>query len=304
MTSTAQQLSEDDFCRRLPWLLARWEPSSLPPKSILARSVAHGLMSNADDPGEAASEEVMRLATEVGIDTAETDLLGLAEHISALANFLTWMLRATGLPWQRPEPVKLPNGSTWFSGAFLGASERDLRHIALVDRWDAWTRMALENSWAVRGEIAVYRVPMTAIAIPVGKLRSGRWSNPFTAAWRHPVAKTLRFQRRDGADFGQTWEKVWREKDEATREEWLEAMTEDGVLAESVTIHPVQLSPLDTDTRTLAEKSMLRVAGTREIPDPQFSRCFDRIRLCPFRVACPRGAMPSEALGFLPKSQT
>jgi hypothetical protein len=291
-------LHSDDFCRRQAHYLQRWEPAALTPKVILRKAIEHGLESRAEDPGEAASEEAMRLATEIGLDTAETDLLGLAEHVSGLASFLCWLLRSDSAPWKRPEPTRLPDGSTWSSGAFLSASERGLRSVALVDRWDAWREVELRNSWETQGETSAYQVPMDVIVVPIGSLRHGRWSNPFTVGWRHPVAKVLRFVKRDGESFGGAWERVQREKDDASREEWLDAMTEDGVLAENLHVLSADIPDHAPSRIALAGKHLTRIHSQKEPPEPHLSMCFDRIHPCPFRVACPRGLEPSEDLGF------
>ena len=297
-TTTAKILADDDRCRRAAYYFERWQVPALTPKQILTQAVEHGLMA-VSDPGEAAAAESLRLATEVGLDTAETDLLAVAEHVSALAEFLAWLLRGDTAPYKRPEAIRMPNGSLWTSGAFLRAQERSLRYVALVDRWDAWTQMALENSWQVMGECAAYQVPMSVIVVPIGKLRKGRWSNPFTTAYRHPVAKVLRFKKRDGEDFGSTWDRVLREQDKASREEWLDAMTDDGVLAESLHVHHVDVPENFSAILHITESKLVRIAGTTDPPEPQFSQCFDRIHPCPFRACCPRGLEPSEELGFL-----
>ena len=297
MNGTPLTLAEDDFCRRLVYLSERWQVPALTPKQILTQSVEHGLMSAAD-PGEAANAEALRLCTEVGIETAETDLLAVAEHVSALAEFLVWLIRGTESPYKRPEAIRVGERSTWNSGAFLSQNERSLRYVALVDRWDAWTQMALENSWQIRGEISAYQVPMSVIVVPIGKLRKGRWSNPFTTAYRHPVAKVLRFKKRDGEDFGSMWDRVLREQDKASREEWLDAMTDDGVLAESLHVHHVDVPENFSAILHLAESKLTRIAGTTEPPEPQYSQCFDKIHPCPFRSACPRGLEPSEELAL------
>ena len=293
-------LNSDDFCRRAAYYLQRWQVPALTPKAILRLAIEHGLQSNADDPGEAASAEAFRLATEQGIDTAETDLLSLAEHTAALADFLTWLIRGQNPPYKRPEPIRLPEGSLWTSSAFLDASERGLRHIALVDRWDAWAQMALENSWQVVGECAAYQVPMSVIIVELGSLRRGRWTNPFTAGWRHPVAKNLRFQKRDGESFDGAWERVWRERDNASREDWLDAMSDDGVLAESLHVLSVETPQRASEKIFIAESKLIRIQSATKPPEPQPSQCFDRVRPCPFRMCCPRGLEPSEELGFLP----
>ena len=298
---TALLLAEDDFCVRRAFYSQRWRPAVLRPKEILTRSVEFGLMADGDS-GEAAEAESLRLATEIGIDTEQSDLLSLAEHIGALANFLAWLLRGTQPPYKRPEPISLPDGQEWVSGAFLSQNERSLRQMKLVDRWDAWAQMALENSWQIMGECAAYRVPMSIVVVEIGKLRKGRWSNPLTTGCRHPVSKTLRFRKRDGEDFGSTWERVFRETDKATREEWLDAMVDDGVLAENLHVHSVEISPLSETIQALAAKRLSAIRETTVTPDLQPSQCFDRIQPCPFRSCCPRGVEPSESMGFMPRA--
>lgn len=294
---SATLLRTDDACRRRAFYAQRWMPTALRPKEILTRSIAHGLMAGGD-AGEAAEAESLRLATEIGIDTEQTDLLSLAEHIAGLAIFVAWLLRGIQPPYKRPEAVSLPDGQQWFSGAFLSQDERSLRSVRLVDRWDAWTQTALEHSWQVAGECAAYGVPMSLVVVEIGQLRNGRWSNPFTTAYRHPVSKTLRFRKRDGHDFGSTWEKVLRETDNATREEWLDAMADDGVLAESLHIHRIEPERVQ-ERAALAVAKLIRIQETRTFPEPQLSQCFQRVSPCPFRSCCPRGEEPSEALGFL-----
>lgn len=295
--STAEQLRNSDFCPCRAWYEQRWAVPSLSPKSILRASIERGLQSEGDT-GEAAEEEAYRLATEVGIDTAETDLLGIATHIAAFANFTAWVLRGSGGRWKRPEPVLLPDGTPWQSGAFLSATESHLRRVVLVKRWDGFEQMSLENSWEVAGECAVYQVPMDCLIVEIGSLRRGRWVNPFTVGYRHPVSKTLRFRKRDGEDFGATWHRVQREKDSATREEWLDALVGDGLLPEVIQIHSVDVPRRADELRDLAARKLQRMRG--EKPDENLSACFQRIHPCPFRSCCPNGEEPSPERGFVP----
>jgi hypothetical protein len=259
-------------------------------------------MSDSEDPGEAAEAHAMDLAVDPGIDTSETDMLGLAAHVSSLANFITWILRGDSGTWKRPEPIRLPNGTLWNSGAFLGAQERSLRRVALVDRWDAWTQTAMDHAWNTMGECSVYQTAMDVMVVEIGSLRKGRWSNPFTIGYRHPVAKVLRFRKRDGDDFGSTWDRVEREHDSATREQWLDALTDDGVLAESIHVHHVDVPENSDAILALTEKKILRIEETVTPPDPQYSQCFQKINPCPFRSCCPRGIDPSPEIGFIPTS--
>jgi len=298
--NSARFLLSDDLCSRRAWYSLRWRTPFLGPKEILYQAVEHGLCASGD-AGDAAEAHAMDLAVDPGIDTPETDLLGLASHIASLAGFLAWLLRGDAAPWKRPEPIALPDGSPWTSRAFMDASETHLRRVVLMDRWDSWAQLALERSWDVAGECSAYGVGMDCLIVEIGSLRSGRWANPFTRGYRHPVSKTLRFRKRDGDDLGATWSKVEREHDSASRDEWLDALTDDGVLGEVVHIH----SPNAPDTQMrqqlidLAGRKLDQLRSVDCPPDPHFSQCFDRVRPCPFRSACPRGEEPSESLGFV-----
>ena len=241
----------------------------------------------------------MDLAVSPGLDSGEADLLALATHIGAFASFLAWLLQGTSGPWKRPDPIALPDGSLWASGAFLSATEGHLRRVVLADRWDSWAQLALERSWDVLGETSMYGVGMDCLIVEIGSLRDGRWPTPFTRGYRHPVSKTLRFRKRDGDDFGSTWTKVEREHDAATREEWLDSMTEDGILAELIHFHSVGIPERGSAILELAQSKQTRILEAREPPEENLSSCFARINPCPFRSACPRGKEPRPELGFV-----
>jgi hypothetical protein len=142
---------------------------------------------------------------------------------------------------------------------------------------------------------------MDVIVVEIGSLRNGRWLSPFTAGWRHPIAKNLRFVKRNGDNFGGAWERVWRERDNASREQWLDAMNDDGVLAESMHILTIETPQRAAENVFIAESKLVRIQ-TEGLPEPQLSQCFDRVRLCPFRSCCPQGIDPSAAAGFTPTS--
>ena len=295
MTSS-QILASSDHCARSAFYRLRWEPPSLSPHAILRQSVEFGLTSTADDFAKAAYDHAMEVCCHWVIDTPEADLLSLATHIAAMAEMITFVLRSEG-PWARSTDIQL--GETlWESSGFTGVNPARLSGLALVDRLDGMTEMALRHSWAVKGECAVYQKPMDVLAVVIGSLRKGRWSNPFTAAYRHPVGKMLRFRKRDGDEFSSQWSRVAREDDEATREEWLDAMTDDGVLPECIKVVSMEI-PVDAEEIVkLAERKLRRIAGQVEVPEPQPSRCFDRLHPCAYRSCCPHGVEPSEAKGF------
>jgi len=295
VTSTAHKLSSDDFCRRLVHLEASWERESLSPMQLLSRGIEAGLTSESDDPGQDAGDRVMSLAVSRPIETAQSDLLGLAEHTAALADMIVWLLR-TGSPWQRPAPVRLGN-HLWEPDSFLGPDET-LRRVVLCDRWSEERAIAECFDWRTL-EAAIYDMPMTLVVVVLGASRDGRRHGPLSKGYLHPVAQDLRFRKRDGGDFCSTWNTIFREDFRGEREEWLQAMTADGVLEDHVILHPTDPSANQHAIRELAERKLARLSDTVALPEPQLQQCFDPIRQCPFRSCCPYFRMPSETNGFL-----
>jgi hypothetical protein len=277
----------------------RWQPQLIRSTEALYLAIERGLEYAGDrDPGAVAEETLLELATTRGIDSAETDLLGQAEHLGSIANMVTWLLR-TGAPWRRPEPIQIGN-TVWTPSAFLSATESHLRRVVLCGRWDAYRLTEEEHNWFSL-EAAVYGVPMDLIVVVLGQERNGRRTGPLCRGWQHPVSKSLRFRKRDGAGFDGAWTPVLRERSNFTREEWLEALVGDGLLPEVVLIHTVQPERIGAILH-LAESKLSRITSAVEPPEPQLSQCFDRLRPCPFRVCCPRSEEPSEALGFVATS--
>ena len=295
----AALLTSDDRCRRAAFYDQRWEIPSLRPAEILRRSIEFGLESNSDNPPDAASDECMRLCTEVGLDTPEVDLLGLATHIASLSEFIVWLLR-TGGSWERPEPIRVGN-HVWTPSTFLNPTESHLMRVVLCSRWDAATLVEQEHNWYTL-EGAIYGCAVDLVVVAIGSFRNARWYSPLSRGFVHPVAKDLRFRKRDGTGFDGAWEPVFREQSDFTREEWLDALVEDGLLPECVLVHQVENIGRGIDVHGLAQAKLSRIQTTRTPPDPQLSRCFDRFHPCPFRSCCPRGLEPSEDLGFVPRS--
>jgi len=284
-------LSSDDFCPRQCHYRLRRAEDALSPKEILQKSIEFGVTASDEDFATAASTYCLDLCTQRTIDTVETDLLGLAEHLSAFAEMVTWTVRTTG-PWTRPDPKSLGNGLTWTTGAFLSQDERTMRNLVLVDRLDGMREMELRSAWSTLGECCVYKHPMDVLVVEIGQLRSGRWSNPFTTGWRHPFSRQLRFKKRDGESFGENWNKVWREHDEADRDDWLDAMQDDDVLAESLHVLHIDVPTFSEKVADLAEEKLYRIDSTVEAPEPRLGQCFDRIHPCEFRGYCPRWEEP------------
>ena len=295
MTSS-QILASSDHCARSAFYRLRWEPPSLSPHAILRQSVEFGLTSTADDFAKAAYDHAMEVCCHWVIDTPEADLLSLATHIAAMAEMIVFVLRSEG-PWERSTDIQL-SGALWESSGFTGVNPERLSGLALVDRLDGMREMELRHGWGVRGEVSVHQKPMDVLTVVIGAMRKGRWSNPFTSAYRHPVGKMLRFRKRDGEEFSSQWTKVAREDDEATREDWLDAMTDDGVLIDCIKVVSVEI-PVDSEEIVkLATAKLKRIAAQGEAPEPQPSQCFNRLHPCAYRSCCPNGVEPSEATGF------
>lgn len=239
----------------------------------------------------AASDEVFRLATSRPIETEQSDLLGLAEHCAALAEIVTWILRTAG-PWRKP-----PNLPYWTPSCWTGPS--GLRRIAFTDRWDDRRALGEGRDWRTL-EGALYGLPMTIIGVVLGPMRDGRRHGPLTKGWLHPRSQELRFRKRDGGGFDGNWQPVWRERYQGNREEWLEAMTQDGVLEETIIVNP----PIEFDAeetkkiRQLAESKIRQIHGKMN-SERNLSRCFDPIHPCEFRFPCAYFKEPEEGKGFV-----
>lgn len=295
MDNTPLLLNSADRCARLPYLLQRWRPPAIRPTEALYEAIETGLTAEGNSPWEVAEQALYDLATTRGLDSNQTDVLSEAEHLSSLASFITYVLRPEG-PWKRPDPMGLTDGSIWNPVSFLDASETHLRRIVLCSRWDAYRMVEEEHDWRTL-EGSIYGVPMDLVVVVLGQERDGRRHGPLSKGWRHPVSKTLRFRKRDGGDFDGNWEKVWRERGDFSKEEWLDAMSDDGVLTDVVQVHTVQAS--NRDWCDIALKKLERIRKATQPPEESPSMCFDRIHPCPFRSCCPRGVEPSPEMGFL-----
>lgn len=262
---------------------------------LLSRGIEHGLTCESDDPGQSAGDRVMSLAVSRPIETAQSDLLAVAEHYAALSDMIVYLLR-TGEPWLRPEPVMVGE-HLWVPESFIGPSDT-LRRVVLVDRWDEARETAESFDWRTL-EAAVYGLPMTLVVVVLGASRDGRRHGPLSKGWVHPVSQDLRFKKRDDTNFGPTWNTTFREAYKGEREEWFDAMAEDGVAEEAVILQELDPSPNQDALVALANSKLSRLLDTAELPEPQLAQCFDPIRQCPFRSTCPYFRMPSESNGFI-----
>ena len=274
-------------------LAQRLERESLTFNQLLARGVDRGVQAEVEDPGKAASDEVMRLAWSRPLETDKSDLLGLAEHAAALAEIIVWCLR-TGPSWVHPAPIKL-GSETWMPSCW--SIPGGLRRVVLCDRWDESRALQEMRDWQTL-EGAVYGLPVTLLAVVMGAMRDGRRHGPLSKGWLHPRSKELRFRRRDGTGFDGNWEPIWRESYDGTREDWIEAMSADGLMTDTFIVHPVDPWPDDeaASIRALAEK---KLAQARQEGERNLSQCFNAIRPCEYRFPCCYFREPESGNGFV-----
>ncbi len=295
MTS-AELLEGADRCGRIPYLARSWQRNTMSPMAVLYRAIELGLESTNEDPGQAAGDHVMTLAVDRGLETPQSDLFGLANHLAAIADLVTWILRPQG-PWSRPENVKV-GSAAWESSAFLSASGTRLRRIVLVDHWNEARELAESHSWRSMGECAAYQMPMDQTIVVLGQNRSGRRHGAFSKAWTHPVSKQIRFRKRDGSGFDGNWVPIYREDWEGSREGWLDAMTQDRVLEDSIFHIEVPVHDKSSQLRQVIETKLGAHRDCHVLPEPQLSQCHG-LSPCQFRDACWTFQPPSEQLGFV-----
>jgi hypothetical protein len=298
MTS-AEKLESADRCLRAPFLSRKWERRILHPTAALYRAIETGLTySGEDDCGQVAADALMTLAVDRGLDSPQADLFGLANHLAALADYITWLLRPSGFPWERPADVRVGEES-WESSVFLNEAGTRLKRFSLVDHWSDERELAEGHSWYSAGETSAYGMPMDVTVLLIGQNRAGRRHGPFSKAWTHPVSKSLRMRKRDGKGFDGAWKPVFREDTEFSREKWLDAMTADGVLEDAVFQVEVPVHMEAEKIRRLAEKKLASVRGLVVLPDPSPSQCDSPLSPCQFRGACWGFQSPSVQLGFV-----
>ena len=293
--NSASKLRRSDLCARREFLERSWERSALHPTQILHRALEHGLESEESDPGQVAGDYAMTLCVNRPIETDSPDLLGIAEHVAALADMIIYAVRADNPLWVHPENAQVED-KVWESGAYLNGIR--LRKLITVDRWPEGGDLSILHSWAVQGECAVYGMEMDLLIAVVGTRRDEKWHSAWTRGWEHPVSRELRFQKRDGEPFGPTWERVWRERFQGTREDWWEGMNQDYLLPELLLVHRVEIPAAHKQIRELAARRLDIAYQTTSLPDPHLSQCDNVREPCQFRSTCPYFRLPSEENGF------
>lgn len=298
--NSSDLLAAHDRCARAGFYSKTWEFSRLHPDEVLRRAVDVGLMSEEDDPGQAAGDHVMTLAANRGLDIEGSGVYPIALHQASLADIATTLLRSLQAPWQRPAD-KTVESVTWTSSAFLAPSGLRLHRVLLVSRWSEERAKAERYSWETLGEQSVYGLPMTVHVVVLGQRKSGKHHGPFSKGWLHPRSRTLRVRKRDGESFGKDWTQAWREEqDTISRSKWIDQMGTDGVLDDSLfeiecDIPSVKLS---SEIRRLAERKLRQIQETAKTPDMQASSCWWPTP-CQFAESCWKFQEPNVRSGFV-----
>lgn len=245
----------------------------------------------------------MELAADRGFDVEGKQLYEMAEHFGGLADLITTVLRERQGGWERPEDVSLPGGSKWSSASFLAPEQTFLRRVVLASRWSRERKASEQNSYFSLFEACIYQIPVRMTVMIIGQLREGKHYSGWTRASRHPVNKKLRFRfkPRKDSQYGANWEQVWRESVDTSRDAWLDAMREDGVMADlmfDVEV-PVPIEEVRRKVIGLAERRLREIEETTETPAPSPSQCFYPTK-CPYSCVCWQfRKSPTEQLGFV-----
>ena len=298
--STAELLTASEICpRKAHWSLS-YEAWALPVGELLSRSVNHALgaaLLPQQAPGEVAASQLLDLAEHRGVDT-EHPVYATIIHHAAIADLIATVLRPPNeLPW------RVPAGTTrWNTGCFVTPSGTHLRRIVLVSNWSDEREAAVRREWSTVGEIAEFDLPMQIAVFMLGQLRRGKRSGPWSKAFWQPRLHSLRFRKRTAGGLSPSYEPIWREdRRDIPKQQWLQAMLDDGVLKEAC-FH-LEVDRLPPERRALIQdmaERKLSTIRTQALPDKQLTGCFWP-RKCQFLPCCwgSDPQPPSEKTGFV-----
>jgi hypothetical protein len=307
MTSP-QLLSAYERCNRSGVWSRDWRKWKMSDAEMLQRSIRAGLRSDRKDFNIASGEETMTLSAEPGLETKEYNVFDQCVHLAALSDIITAAVRKPSeRPWLIPEDVRIGDGPTWRSAAYLSPDRNYLRRIAVVSNWGDDRHFGECRGWFSLGEMVAYSLPMQLVVAVIGSSRGGKRHSPWTKGLLHPVNKRLRFKKKNSVNepFKATWLPVWREDhDEITSESWLQSMLDDYVLQDHLFKIDIPLPTIENQKiiLDLAVKKLDEIQNANVLPDQQYSTC-DTPDPCLFRSNCHSGNLPSWKHGFVPVDQ-
>lgn len=294
-----------EHCNRDGYWARDFEHYKIDGTEMLQRALRTGLTSDRKDFGEHAGESCYGMGVEPGLQTKQLDIHSEVCHLACLSDVLCTAIRKPQeSPWLIPDPIALPNGPTWHPSVYMDPTGTYLRRIALVSSWNDDRHFYECRAWNSLGEICAFGMPMQLVICVIGSNRSGRRHSYWSHGLRHPVSRKLRFRKRTDKSipFKDSWTECWREDyDEISTKEWLQAMHEDGVLADScfVVDIPVPDQPARDKIVELASKRLEQIYKLKTLPPQQLSTC-DWPAPCQFRSNCHKDEQPSGRYGFVP----
>lgn len=285
MTSP-ELLTAAESCSRRGFYAARWHKHRLTSSEMTRLAVTSALRSDVPDIGEAAGSNVMTLARDRGLDLDGSNVYRVAVNHSAIADIVATAIRKPGEPaWLKPPAVP-----DWISSASIDSTGSYLRRFLPVSTWNEDRQRHEIRSWFTLGETATYGLPMQLIVAILGPTAGGRRTGYFSKALLHPSRSSLRFRlrsRKTVEGFKESFTSIYREEhDQISREQWLDAMHADGVLADSLFVVHVPV-PGELEIQAIRDLAKRRLdALPLELPDRQLSTCDGPLAACPFRVCC------------------
>lgn len=285
MPSSAELLTAAESCLRKGYLTARWEKHRLRPIEMLRRSVIAGLIETEEpDYGQRAGSEMVTLASERGLDIEGHNVYRCAMNAAAIADIVTTCIRKPETPpWIRAEEDP---------SVTLDSSGNLLRRFLPVSTWNEERQTSEIRSWHGIGSICQLNLPQQLVVAVIGPQTGGRRHGYWSKALLHPRGSSLRFKIRKRGKvegFRETWIPCYREEhDEISRDKWIEAMNEDGVLKELLFVVniPVPGELEAARIRDMGKRKLDAISKITKLPDKQLSTCDGPLAPCQFRGCC------------------
>lgn len=302
MSISAERLAVSELCmRRLVWTNRYATRVSL--MGALYRALDAGLKAE-NNPEQAASNELLGIASNPGLDIYGNDIYAIATHTAWLAGILATSLRnAFAAPWRDFPDTDIGNPTLgqhrWRSGLY-DAGDGIPRRLVLVDRWSDDRKASEQRGWRTISEAVAFRRPIAITAIEIGASRDKRRVSPWTRCYRHPRNDVFRFRRLNSEeDFSRAWKKAWREDSGIPTADWLAKMQKDGCLDAVQTIHvPPPARPNDFLARMCEIADDIKRWEERdgEHPPMRLAGCMDVMHgPCPFLAVCHGNRVPEPA---------
>jgi len=300
----AELMTAYELCGIRGYYLRDYESPNMHPTEMMRRAIAFALTQDDGVPGELAGEEVIRLASQYYLDVKDQSRsYDIALHHACLADIVTtWLVREFPGRWRLPAD-KVVGNLSWDSVSLVTANS-ELFRVILVDHLSDDRTAAESRSWYTLGDVAVYNRPMFLMFISLGNSQGGKRHSAWSKGLLHPRNRKVRFRPRQSkvAGFKESWQKIWREDHaQISREEWLSAMDDDGVINDLT--FRAHVDVIESERRqhllSLLQRRSTQLASLTSLPDPSYSAC-DWPRPCPLRGVCfaPVEVTPAD-LGFL-----